>query len=638
MRLSRSFSARLSTTILLITSLLFMAAILVVSYFSHKLIAEEAVKNATNVLHSTTLDIDKTLGRVESSVNNMRWLVEEHLKDTAYLYHITSEIVNSNEEIVGSAIAFRADYYADKHFFSPYSYYSSDENSILSKQLGNEHYDYFTMDWFDIPFRTKKPYWCNPYFDEGGGEIMMTTYSYPLMDKNGEVFAIITADVSLEWLTEKVSSLHPYDNSFTFLLCRDGMYITGDQPMMVNQYNNTNTNKKKYDDSFDTLGRRMIAGDSGTLRINDRNNISFAVYGPLYNGWSAAIISPYKDIFVHLMRMSLIIILVSAIGLFLLFVLCLRIVKKLTRPITEFSMAALNMAKGNFQAKLPTIHTHDEMLLLFNSFDYMQKSITHYIKELRNTTAANERMESELNIARKIQLSMVPTHFPDNEKFAIHAILQPAREVGGDFYDYIAIGDELFFSIGDVSGKGVPAALVMSITRAAFRFLGGIDLSIDQMIEKINNTLSMRNDSKMFVTLFAGRINLKTGEMYYCNAGHNPLVICHADGHAEYLHAKPNIAVGVFKGFHYEAEQIQLEKGSRIILYTDGITEAEDSNNAQFGEKRLLDFASALPTETSAEGLVNDLMAEVKNFTREAEQNDDITILTISYKDTIELK
>lgn len=627
MRISKSFSARLSATILLVTSILFITAIMVVSYYSHKLIAEEAIKSASNVLYTTTIDINKTLDRVESTVNNMQWIVEEHLEDTTYLYHITTEIVASNEEIVGSTIAFIPEFFKGKHYFSPYS--CNDENdSIIVKQLGNDKYNYFEMEWFDVPFKTKEPHWSNPYFDEGGGQVMMTTYSLPLTDKQGNIFAILTADISLEWLTQKISSLHPYENSFTFLLCKDGYYITGDQPNKAMKYDAETQNKTH--NEYEQLGKRMIAGDSGTLQIGDYN--AFAVYGPLYNGWSTAIISPYKDVFARLMRMNLIIIVVSSIGLFLLFFACFRTIRKLTQPITEFTVAALNMAKGNFQARLPKIHSQDEMLQLYNSFDYMQKSLTHYVQELRSTTKENERMESELNIARQIQLSMVPTNFPNNEKYDIHATLQPAREVGGDFYHFLVVDDVIFFVIGDVSGKGVPAALVMSITRAAFRFLGGLGLSIDKMIEKINGTLCTRNETNMFVTLFAGKIDLKTGLLSYCNAGHNPLIICHADGNAEYLHAKPNIAVGVFDGVPFNPEQIQLEKGSRLILYTDGVTEAEDRDKKQYGEQQLLDFAQNIEKNESAEELISSLMTDVKSFTKDAEQNDDITVLTITLK------
>lgn len=631
MRLSKSFSARLSVTILLITSVLFIVSMIVVSSFAHKIIAEEAEKNASDMLAITTSNIANTLSETESTVKNMALLVEERVEDTTYMYNITSAIVTIHEEIIGSSIAFRPDYFEGKHYFAPYAY-DSEDNILKRKQLGNNQYNYFEMEWFVVPFQSKQPHWSNPYYDEYGGQVMMTTYSYPIVNDRNEVIAIITADISINWLTAKLCALNSYVNSRTILIGEKGQYISGNLPDIGFQEDLLEWEIVKKNPGFKNLVKKMTEAESGTMSIKHDNHYSYAVYGPLYNGWSAAIISPFKNVFFKLNYMHFVIFAVSIIGLFLLFISCFRIIRKLTKPITEFSEAALDMAKGNFQAQLPEIKTQDEIKTLHDSFEHMQQSIIHYIQELQTTTATKERYESELNIARQIQLTMVPTDFPDNEKLSIHAFMQPAKEVGGDFYDFLVKNDEVFFAIGDVSGKGVPAALVMSITRASFRFLGGLGLPINKMIERINDTLSTRNEKSMFVTLFAGKINTKTGEMYYCNAGHNPVVICHADGHAEYLKSKPNIVVGAFEGFPYQAEQIKLEKGTRLIFYTDGITEAENVNYEQFGEQRLLDFANTLPVGMSSETVTNKLMEEISNFTQEAEQNDDITILTISLK------
>ncbi len=631
MKLSQSFSARLSVTILLITSLLFIVSMLVVSTFAHKILAEEAEKNALDMLSSTTTNIVNTLNEAESTVKNMAWLVEDRLEDTTYMYSITSAVVAINEEIVGSCIAFRPYYYANKLYFAPYAY-DSESDTTRTKQLGTDLYNYFEMEWFTEPFQTKQPHWSSPYFDKGGGQIMMTTYSYPILNDSNEVIAIITADISLDWLTSKLSALNTYDNSKIILIGEEGQYISGNLPGIGFREDIREWEKAKKNPAFIHLLQRMTAGESGTLTIKSDKRYAYAVFGPLYNGWSATIISPYKNVFSKLNYMHFIIFAVSVIALFLLFISCLKIIKKLTKPVTEFSKAAMDMATGNFQVQLPQINTQDEIKDLHDSFEYMQKSITHYIQELKTTTAAKERIESELNIARQIQLSMVPTKFPDNKEFSIHALLQPAKEVGGDFYDFLVKDDEINFAIGDVSGKGVPAALVMAITRAAFRFLGGLGLSLDKMINKINNTLSLRNEKNMFVTLFAGKINKKTGEMFFCNAGHNPLILYHADGRTEYLRAKPNIVLGAFGEFNYQAEQIQLEKGCRLILYTDGISEAENAVKEQFGEQRLLDFANTLTPDLSSEAVTSKLMKEIGNFTQEAEQNDDITILTISLK------
>ena len=469
MKLSRSFSARLSTTILVITSMLFIVSMLVVLLFSRKIIAEEAKKNAAEMLSSTSLNIVHTLDEAESTVKNVAWLVEERLEDTTYMYSITSAVVAINEEIVGSCIAFRPNYFEGKHYFAPYAY-DSENDSLQTKQLGNDQYNYFKMEWFAVPFLTKKPHWSNPYFDKDGGQIMMTTYSYPIMNDKKEVIAVITADISIEWLTHQLCALNLNDNSKILLIGDKGQYISGNLPGIGFQEDIVKYEEAKKNPDFVKLIKKMTSLEKGTMTMRTGHYYSFAVYGPLYNGWSTAIITPTKNTFAKLNFMQFVIAIVSVIGLLLLFLSCRRIIKTLTRPVTEFSKAALVMAQGNFQAQLPQIETEDEIKDLHDSFEQMQQSITHYIQELKTTTATKERFESELNIARQIQLSMVPTDFPDNERFSVHALLQPAREVGGDFYDFQEKDDNLFFVIGDVSGKGVPAALVMAITRAAFHY------------------------------------------------------------------------------------------------------------------------------------------------------------------------
>ena len=629
-RLSKSFSARLSATILLITSVLFLTAITIVSYFSHKMIGEEASKNAANILNSATKEINMSLGKIETTVSNLQWVVYEHREDTAYMYHITTELVKENEDIVGSTIAFIPDYFPGKHYFAPYTYSVVGSDRTISKQLGNAEYDYFKMEWFTVSLETKQKHWSQPYYEAGGGQMLMSTFSIPLMNPDGNVYAIMTADIELNWLNSKISALRPYVNSQAFLLSRNGQFIAGSHSGLNQEQNIFKIDKSSEFSRFKLLGELMVAGDSGTLQIRNDKEISFAVYGPLENGWSTAIISPYKDVFALSSRMNIIILMVLVLGLLLLFIICFRIIRKLTKPISEFSKAAMNIAKGNLQTRLPEITSHDEMLQLHDSFEHMQNSLSHYISELQSTTAEKERYESELYIARAIQMEMVPTDFPQRKDLSVHALLRPAKEVGGDFYDFLIKDNLLFFAIGDVSGKGVPAALVMAITRAAFRFLGGLDLTLNQIVSKINSTLSQRNENSMFVTLFAGCIDLKNGTMHYCNAGHNPIVICHANGHAEYLRAKTNIAIGIVDSFVYESEQTTLEPGSRIILYTDGVTEAENAKKNQFGMDNLLTIARQIPKEENSKDVVNRIIREVETFTDKADQNDDITILTIS--------
>ena len=336
-------------------------------------------------------------------------------------------------------------------------------------------------------------------------------------------------------------------------------------------------------------------------------------------------ISHAEDVSVALILGSNLVI-VGVVALIVLYFLCHKEIRRMTRPITELSVSALNMGKGNFKAQLPEITSKDEMLRLRNSFVYMQNSISDYIGELKTTRSDNERMESELNVARTIQMGMLNTHFPPQ----LHALLIPAKEVGGDLYDFILKGDTLHFAVGDVSGKGVPASLVMSITRAMLHFVATLDLPLNESMSRINNSIADSNSSDMFVTLFIGRVNLKTMRMDYCNAGHNPPVIVPREGKPFFLPVKSNLAAGLMEDILYEEENIELAPGTRIVAYTDGVTEAENDRLELYGEERLVGSIGQLEADADEKTVVEQLYQSVKAFTAGHPQSDDITIMSLS--------
>lgn len=323
--------------------------------------------------------------------------------------------------------------------------------------------------------------------------------------------------------------------------------------------------------------------------------------------------------------LALSMLLVGLVGLIIVFFVCRREIRRMTRPVTELSVSALNMAKGNFKAKLPEITSKDEMLRLRDSFVYLQNSISDYIGQLKSTKSDNERMESELNVARTIQMGMLSTDFPPQ----LHALLKPAKEVGGDLYDFIRKGDVLHFAVGDVSGKGVPASLVMSITRAMLHFVATLDLPLNESVSRINNSVADSNSNDMFVTLFIARINLKTLRMDYCNAGHNPPIVIPPDGKPRFLPVKSNLAAGLMEYFPYEDEHIDLVPGTRIVAYTDGVTEAENSRLELYGEDRLIGDIKQLEADMDEETVVKLLYQSVKSFTAGHPQSDDITIMSL---------
>lgn len=632
MSIKNSFSSRLSLYVLIVASGLLIVLMVWLGSIAISILRKSAREKAELTLSNAIVEVEKVITEVERAVDNVDWMVYQHLDDEEFMYQVTRELVKANPNIIGSAVAFDPGFYKGRHYFAPYSYIGDLTHELHSMQMGNENYDYPTLDWYQIPKLLGHPYWSEPYYDDGGGGQRMSTYSLPLRDPDGNLFGILTADISLDWLSDLVNSVQPYRNSYAMIIGRNAAYIAHpDSSKVLNETIFTSAMEMKDTTAFQ-IGREMIAGIHGMRRFDNDDKASFAVYGPMSNGWSMALVCSFWEVFREVTGLIVVILIILPLGLLSLFFGCRRIIRRQTTPLVEFSNSAMTIAKGNFKASIPEVTTKDEILKLRNSLVFMQRSINEYIVELKSTTASNERYESELNIGRDIQMSMLPQNFPVRDDCSLHAMVVPAKEVGGDLYDFAVVGDTVFFLVGDVSGKGVPAALFMAITRAAFRFIGALGLPMHEVMQRVNDCLCDGNTSGMFVTIFAACLDLKTGSMVYCNAGHNPIVVVDPDGKASFLRAKPNLAAGLFDGFPYESETIQLERGTRLVLYTDGVTEAERADKSQFGEDRLLEWASQLNPAAFSDAVVADLYHHVKKFTNGAEQNDDITILAIQWK------
>lgn len=630
MTIRQSFSRRLSLSILLITSILFILAIAVAAISSHVLIAEEATKSAENLLDATIQKIEKTLEIVETTVENLAEKVYDHLDDKDGLYTITTNLVDSHSNIIGASIAFRENYFPDCKYCAPYSYREPATGAIVEKELGNDRYDYFSMEWYSKSAESGEGHWSEPYYDNGGADCLMATYSWPLKDDSGETFAVMTADIPLDWVADMLAGIKPYPSSHVSMVSHTGRFINIEKGADLTEknvfYGEQFIKNRKSRAKVHEISERLIAGEKGMVRYANGRKQSFIVFGPLENGWNLSITCPYKEVLARTSAMHLILILIGLVGLATLFVLCYLTIRRLTRPLVEFSESAIKIANGNFNTPLPEIRYDDEIGHLRNSFDYMQHSLISYIDNLKETTATKQRIESELTIASKIQMAMLAKDFPENEYLNIHAMLKPAKEVGGDFYDFVLRDNILFFAVGDVSGKGVPASMFMAITRFAFRYITGMNIPVDEVVSNINNAICDGNRTNMFVTLFVGRLDLETGDFQYCNAGHNPILL-----NGEYLKAEANIAIGVLSGFHYKMERTLLSRGSTILLYTDGVTEAERADKEQFGEKRLAEWIRSAGKD-NPEQLCEGLYDEVLSFVEGNDQNDDITIMSIKLK------
>ena len=328
----------------------------------------------------------------------------------------------------------------------------------------------------------------------------------------------------------------------------------------------------------------------------------------------------------------------SVIILVLILLLGYFLAKQLTRPISTLMKNAHAIGNGHLDHKI-RLHTGDELEQLGNTINQMADDLTRYIRNLNQAARDRQRVESELRTAAEIQSAMLPEPIMERSDIDVCAVMKPAREVGGDLYDFVFIDPtHLFFVIGDVSGKGIPAALFMATAKTLMRGFAHNALSPSEILQQTNNYLEEGNENCMFITVFCGLLDCMTGEMVCCNAGHNPPVLLKPDGNSSLLRLPSGFPLGPFSrkepGF-YSEEHIQLKPGETLVLYTDGVTEALNEKNELFGSGRLkLALSAAQPGKNPLRGVMDFLLKVLHEFTGNAHQSDDLTVLMVQYKGT----
>ena len=308
----------------------------------------------------------------------------------------------------------------------------------------------------------------------------------------------------------------------------------------------------------------------------------------------------------------------------------------LIKPLTLITRETDHFASfgGQPSDRLLEIKNHDEIGILAHSVHQMEYDICRNMEELKNVTAEKERISTELSVAAKIQSDMLPKDYPaypDRKDFDLFATMTPAKEVGGDLYDYILLDpDHLMITVGDVSGKGVPAALFMGKCKVLIALYALLGLQPKEILERANIQLCKGNESGLFVTCWLGIFTFSTGELKFANAGH-PFPVLYQDGEFSYLNNKPNFVLGSMDLINYNEHSITLKKGSRIFIYTDGVTEATDSKDELYGDERLLE-AMKKTEHLSAPETLKKVRESIDEFVGTAEQFDDITMLTFEWK------
>ena len=332
----------------------------------------------------------------------------------------------------------------------------------------------------------------------------------------------------------------------------------------------------------------------------------------------------------------------AGLGLTILFLIAAvtfsanKMAGKFVKPIHELTDGVREIASGNLDKKLD-IQTGDEIEHLSVCFNAMTDELKTYMNNLTKITAEKERIATELDVAKNIQKSMLPNifpAFPERKEFDIYATMNAAKEVGGDFYDFYLLDENhLVVTIADVSGKGIPAALFMMIGKTILKNFSMTMSNPDDfaaVMSLSNNQLCQNNDAMMFVTVFMGMLDIKTGEFTFVNGGHNPPVVYHkATGSYEYIKVNKNFVLGGMEDINFKQQSIKLDKGDIIFMYTDGVTEALNPTNELYGEERLINCLNRSDKNLSVEELLAFVRADVNNHVNGADQSDDITMVAL---------
>jgi sigma-B regulation protein RsbU (phosphoserine phosphatase) len=587
---------------------------------------------------STVNKIDAVLRPVQEVPEAMAEFLEQGASGREATQRILKSLVDSNPAIYGCAIAFEP-YSVDKGslYFAPYYYKKN--GRMKFRMLGGKDYRYFEMDWYRVPKETGKPFWTEPYHDEGGGDILMATYSVPFFRLAGgkHVFAgVATADISLEWLSQTVSAIKVLETGDAFLISKKGTFVAHKLKRLVMNETLFALAEARGDAGLKDIGERMIRGEKGFVPYTrfTTGMPSHMVFAPITAaGWSLAVVFPDAELMAGMARLSWTIILLGIGGLLVLILVVASGSRSITGPLTAIAAATESISEGNLDVELPPAKNRDEVGRLTEAFRRMTESLKEHIRQLTETTAAKQRIESELNIAREIQMSTLPKIFPPLphiRELEMYAMIEPAREVGGDLYDFYLTDPERFcFVIGDVSGKGVPASLFMAIAKTLIKSTADHFRSPEEVLCHVNDVLSDGNEKSMFVTTFFAAISTKTGEVEYSNGGHNPPLLIRKGGAPEFMTDAKGIAVGALEGMTFSKATLRLAPGDRLFLYTDGVTEAMDPSGAMYGEERMVETVRAGSGKTP-KAMILDLLDDVHAFSK-GEHSDDITMMALKY-------
>ena len=603
--------------------------------YTQRKLREEVLRRANYALDNMENKVDRVLDTTLDMMAVFGGKIGHQLKNPEAISDILRDVVELAPGVSTSMVAFAPDFYPGKgHLFT--LLVRKENDTISTYSLSGKDLDYTSKDWYRKPMITGKESWTDLIVNKTDKDQSVISLAQPVMDDSGKVCAVFMAKISLRWLFDAINENPMFGNSINIL-------TNGKERIHFGSDNSTILEEDFVDMIWDTDNRLQTSWSLNACEtLLESHNVLVTKYQGHYYftfsfdmpiaDWKMLFVSSSVDVFRDFRQTAAISGLVGLVGLLVVYLLLSRSIKRQTRPLTELSESARRIATGDFQTPIPQINSGDETQELGESFRHMRDSLLEYMEELKRTTIARQRIESELAIARSIQMGMVPKifpPFPERSDLDIYAVMRPAREVGGDLYDYFIQEERLFFIIGDVSGKGIPASLFMAVVRSLFRSIAHQEQTPDAIVRRINSSvLDTNTQDGMFVTLVVGILDLRSGGLAFCDAGHNPFIRKDRAG-TSFVKMLPNIPVAVLNDFPYKTEYMDLND-TTLFLYTDGVTEAENEKQELYGNQRLLMTIAEASEVTSAE-LMRHVTDSVERFVGNAEQSDDLTVLAIRY-------
>ena len=564
---------------------------------------------------------------------NNRTDIEANLDSPEHVFDALEHIMKINKRLAGCFVAFEPDYFKGQgRWFEAYAYYA-DSTHIERRQIGSAQHDYFNGAWYQQGLsleRNDNGYLTDMYYDDTVNSGMFCSYVVPLFDRQGRKVGVYGVDLSLELLNIIIDETMKNVRKEFMVDAQEDIGEDGETYFSI-QIIDSKGNRITGSDSLDTS---MLKAEQeivdAELDMKDLKHTPYYINAKQLGatGWTLVVFQHRDLVFTWGIVIAIFIVFCMIIGCLVIFFFTTRSIRRAIKPLGSLSASAQEVAKGNFDAPLPTFKRNDEVAQLRDSFSIMQQSLKQYVEELKVSTAAKASIESELNVAHGIQMSMIPKTFPafpDRKDIELYASLTPAKAVGGDLYDFFIHNEKLFFCIGDVSGKGVPASLVMAVSRTLFRNITAHTDKPKHIVETMNANICEGNDNCMFVTLFVGVLDLKTGHLRYCNAGHESPYV-----HDTMLPCDSNLPVGIMSGYEYSEQETDITPGMILFLYTDGLTEAENTKHKLFGRERINGVITGF--SGSPQQLIEAMTDAVHQFVGDTEQSDDLTMLAFKYK------